>query len=153
MASTFSVIRGISKIRSFLPRDYLSILVCALTLSKLDYCNALYYGINKNDLGLLQSAQNAAIRLIKGGHKFDRRSLTPIYKELHWLRIEERVIFKILLIVHKCVWNMGPESYRDMIKLSNERTLNWQKRSFLQNTGDVHSLAQVQNYGTHYLWP
>ena len=135
VASTFSVIRGISKIKSFLPRDYLTIIVCALTLSKLDYCNALYYGINKNELGLLQSAQNAAIRLIKGGHKYDRRSLTPIYNELHWLRIEERVVFKILLIVHKCVWNKGPESYRDMIKLSNERTLKLVEKRFSTEYG------------------
>jgi hypothetical protein len=135
VASTFLVIRAISKIKTFLPREYLSTVVCALTLSKLDYCNALFYGINKNDLGLLQSVQNAAIRLIKGGHKYDRISLTPIYEELHWLRIEERVVFKICLIVHKCVWDMGPESYKDMIKVSNSRTLKLVEKKFLTEYG------------------
>ena len=48
-------------------------------------------GINKFGLLLLQSAQNAAIWLIKGSHKYDRASLTPVYKELHWLRIKERL--------------------------------------------------------------
>ena len=135
VSSTFLVIRAISKIRVFLPLEYLKTVVCALTLSKLDYCNALYYGISKNELGLLQSVQNAAIRLIKGGNKFDRRSLTPIYEELHWLRIEERVVFKICLIVHKCIWGMGPEAYQDMIKMSNSRTLKLVEKKFTSEYG------------------
>jgi hypothetical protein len=34
--------------------------------SRLDYCNALYYGITDGLLGRLQSVQNAAARLVTG---------------------------------------------------------------------------------------
>ena len=135
VSSTFMVIRAISKIKSFLPHEHLSTVVCSLVLSKLDYCNALYYNINKSQLALLQSAQNAAIRLIRGGHKYDRVSLSPVCKDLHWLRIEERITFKICLIVHKCVWGMGPESYEDLIKMSNPRTLKLTEKKFQTEYG------------------
>ena len=135
VASSFMIIRAIAKIKSFLPQEQLCTVLCSLVLSKLDYCNALYYGIDKSELRLLQSAQNAAIRLIKGGHKYDRVSLTPIYKELHWLKIEERVIFKICLIVHKCVWDRGPESYKSLIKLSNPRTMKLVEKRFATEYG------------------
>ena len=135
VSSTFMVIRAISKIKSFLPREYLCTVVCPLVLSRLDYCNALYYGINKNEISLLQSAQNAAIRLIKGGHKYDRVSLTPIYEQLHWLRIEERIVFKICLLVHKCVWEMGPEAYKELIVMSNPRTLKLVEKKFFTEFG------------------
>ena len=135
VSSSFMVIRAISKIKSFLPREYLSSVVCSLVLQKLDYCNALFYKINKIEIGLLQSVQNAAIRLIKGGHKYDRVSLSPIFEELHWLRIEERIVFKICLIVHKCVWGMGPEAYENLIMMSNRRTLKLVEKKFSTEYG------------------
>ena len=135
VSTTFMVIRAISKVKSFLPREYLSTVVCSLVLSRLDYCNALFYAIKKNEIDLLQSAQNAAIRLIKGGHKFDRISLSPVYEEMHWLHIEERIVFKICLIVHKCVWGRGPESYKEIIMISNPRTLKLVEKRFSSEYG------------------
>lgn len=135
VSTTFMVIRAISKVKSFLPREYLSTVVCSLVLSRLDYCNALFYAIKKNEIDLLQSAQNAAIRLIKGGHKFDRKSLSPVYEEMHWLHIEERIVFKICLIVHKCVWGRGPESYKEIIMISNPRTLKLVEKRFSSEYG------------------
>ena len=126
----FMVIRGIYKIKYFLPKEYLCTIVCSLVLSLLDYCNALYYGLNSKEIALLQSAQNAAIRLIGGGRKYDRQSLTPLYNELHWLRIRERIVFKLCLIVHKCVWGRGPESYDEMIVMKNSRTLKLVEKKF-----------------------
>ncbi len=35
-------------------------------LSRLDYCNSLYYGINQSSLMCLQMVQNAAARLMTG---------------------------------------------------------------------------------------
>ena len=130
VSSAFMVIRAISKIKYFLPKECLCTIVCSLVLSKLDYCNALYYGINNKEIALLQSVQNAAIRLIGGGRKYDRESLTPLYNELHWLRISERVVFKLCLIVHKCVWGLGPESYDEMIVMKNSRTLKLVEKKF-----------------------
>ena len=45
--------------------------------------------------------QNAAARLVV--RKSKRYSITPIIRDLHWLKVEARIVFKILLLVHKCV--------------------------------------------------
>ena len=135
VSSSFMVIRGISKIKFFLPHEDLCSIVCSLVLSKLDYCNALYYGINKKELALLQSVQNAAIRLIDGKRKYDRIPLTPLYNKLHWLRIQERIIFKLCLIMHKCVWGSAPEAFAEMVMLSDARTSKVDEKDFLSGYG------------------
>ena len=104
VSSCFMVLRKISRIKSFLPRECLNTVVCSLVLTKLDNCNALYYKINGNELNKLQSVQNAAVRLVGGKSKYDRASISPLFEELHWLKIRERIVFKLCLIVHECVW-------------------------------------------------
>ena len=37
-----------------------------------------------------------------------RDHVTPFLKELHWLPINERIHFKIILFVFKCLNNIGP---------------------------------------------
>ena len=137
VSSSFMVIRDIGKIRRFLPHESLCTVVCSLVLSKLDYCNALYYNLYASDLKMLQSVQNAAIRLISGGHKFDRKSISPLYVKHHWLRIRERIIFKLCLLVHKCVSGTAPESLRDKIEMSPsyKRTYNLVERKFESEYG------------------
>ena len=123
-------IRDIYKIKKFLPNDMLCGVVCSLVLMKLDYCNALLYNLNNNEINMLQAVQNAAIRLISGGHKFDRIPISPLFERYHWLRIRERVVFKLCLIVHKCVWGFAPDSLREKIVVSNPRTFNLVEREF-----------------------
>ena len=41
------------------------------------------------------------LQLIANSKKYDRTSITPIRKELHWLPVEERIVFKNLPIVKK----------------------------------------------------
>ena len=120
--SCFKVLREISKIRSFLPRESLNTLVTSLVLSRLDYCNALYYKIGSGEINMLQSVQNSAIRLIFGRFKYDRAPITPLFTKLHWLKIRERIIFKLCLVVHKCIWASAPERLQCLLSLTVEPT-------------------------------
>ena len=43
VSSCFMVLREIWKVKTFLPKECLCTVVWSLVLSKLDYCNALYY--------------------------------------------------------------------------------------------------------------
>ena len=122
VCSCFKVLLEISKIRSFLPRESLNTLVTSLVLSKVDYCNALYYKIGSNEINMLQAVQNSAIRLIFGRFKYDRAPISHLFTELHWLKIRERIVFKICLIVHKCIWTLAPESLQSFVTISNVRT-------------------------------
>ena len=56
-SSCFSMLRKIAKMKSFLSNKQCQTLVQALILYSLDYCNALYYGINSANLQQLQYKQ------------------------------------------------------------------------------------------------
>jgi len=69
-------------------------LVTSLVLTKLDYCNSLLIGLPAKLLNRLQAVINTAARLVCHAMKADR--ITPVLKDLHWLRIEERIQYKLL---------------------------------------------------------
>ena len=64
----------------------------------MDYCN-IFANLDKENLFKLQKVQNAAARLVLGKRRRD--SASSALKELHWLNIEARITFKILLLVFK----------------------------------------------------
>jgi len=55
---------------------------------RLDYCNALLYGISDDLIQRLQSVQNAAARLVTGAGR--RGHITPVLRQLHWLPVKQR---------------------------------------------------------------
>ena len=89
VSSCFLILKELSRIKYFIPKEHLSSLVASLIFSKLDYCNALYYNIAGDEMKYLQSVQNAAVRLVYGGSKFDRQHISHRFTELHWLKIKE----------------------------------------------------------------
>ena len=88
-------------IRKYLPLDGPKMLVNVLVISRLDYCNCLLYGIPKYQRDKLQRIQNTAARLVMGLKRSDH--VTPMLKNLHWLPVEKRIIFKILLITYNYI--------------------------------------------------
>ena len=62
--SAYFHIRNISKIKKYLSRDCLEIIIHAFIFSKLDYCNSLLIGTPKCILQKLQGVQNTAARLL-----------------------------------------------------------------------------------------
>ena len=74
----------------------------ALILIPLDYCNALYYGCSAHAMQQLQHIQNRACAIVSGLKK--RESKRDHMQKLHWLRISERIEFKILLTIFKCAY-------------------------------------------------
>ena len=77
-----------------------------LITSRLDFCNSILYDLPNKQIERLQLIQNQAARMLK---RIPRRNhITSVWKELHWLRINDRIIFKILLLTHKAVNNTAP---------------------------------------------
>ncbi|CAC5375463.1 unnamed protein product [Mytilus coruscus] len=96
----------IGLIRSFITTDACKTLVNCLATSRLDYGNILLYGINKTTMNILQKVQNTAARLITRTRKHEH--ITPILAGLHWLHVQYRPQYKILIYVY-CAWNgIGP---------------------------------------------
>ena len=66
----------------------------------------------------IQSIINTAARLITGVKKYDH--ITPVLKELHWLKIYERIKSKIVLQIYKCLSNEGLASLtRDLVPVAS----------------------------------
>jgi hypothetical protein len=109
-------IRNIYKIRRFIDFDTCNNIVRSLILSRLDYCNVLLNKIKKKDLNRLQKLENKCARLI---YQYPRSShTTPLLRELHWLRISERISFKTLLYVFKSLNGLCPQYITDCLVVS-----------------------------------
>ena len=108
--------------------------MCSLVLSKLDYCNSLYYGINNDLVSKLQYAQNCAARLIYQRRKFDH--VTDIFMKLHWLPVPMRIIYKVLTLVHKCLYQTSPVEINSLITFESTRTFNLQIPRGYMSHGD-----------------
>ena len=78
----------------------------ALVVSRLDYANSLLYGVPKRLLDKLQKVQNAAARIVACVGV--REHITPTLIELHWLPMEKRVHYKILVLTHKSLHGLAP---------------------------------------------
>ena len=94
-------LRKIYSIRDTVDRDSLIALVRVMIFSRLGYCNSLYNGLAVYIIQKLQRIMNSACRLI---FRLSPVSPTANYiKELHWLPIEQRIRYKILLFGHRLV--------------------------------------------------
>ena len=111
--SSFYHLRNISNIRKYLSSTTTEILVHAFVSSKLDNCNSLLYSLPNCLLKKLQHVQNAAARLITLSRKHEH--ITPILFNLHWLPVNYRIIFKILLITYKALHDLAPSYVRDLL--------------------------------------
>ena len=101
VANCYRLLRNIGRIRNVISTSHTEVLVHAVISSRLDYCNSLFINISKSNLNKLQKVQNAAARLVVRTRK--RESISGVLRKLHWLRVESRIVFKILLLVHKVV--------------------------------------------------
>jgi hypothetical protein len=108
-------------IRKYLTQDATECLIHAFVTSQLDYGNSLLYGIPKTELSKFQRVQNQAAKLVVCARKYDR--VTPIMLQLHWLPVEQRVIFKIALLIFKVLHSMAPVYLSDVINIK-PRALN-----------------------------
>ena len=112
--SCYLELRKIANIRSYLSDAATLKLVLSLVISKLDYCNSLFYNMSLENIFKLQLIQNHAARLVKKASK--RSSAKLLLKDLHWLLVKDRIIYKIAVLVFNIINNNSSPSYlRELI--------------------------------------
>ena len=100
----YKILKDIGRTKKYLRRDHLETLVHAVITNRIDNNNSLLVNVSKENLFKLQKLQNSAARLILGKRRRD--SGKQALKELHWLNVDARITYKILLIVFKVVRGM-----------------------------------------------
>ena len=115
----YKILKDIGRISKCLDRSHLERLVHVVISSRIDYCNSLFMNLDKENMFKLQKVQNAAARLILGRRKRD--SATEALKQLHWLNVDARVTFKILLLVYKILKGLCSQDFGLQYKGFNGR--------------------------------
>ena len=104
-------------IRKYLDEKVKLMLVKQLIISKLDFCNSLYFNIPMKRLKKLKSILNGCVRFIYDiNYKHD--DLMPYYKKAHILPVEQRVFFKVCLLGFKVANGIAPVYLRELIEMS-----------------------------------
>jgi hypothetical protein len=116
----FYNIKNFAAIRKHLDLETAKVAAHAFVTSTLDYANSLLYGLPKKQINKIQLVQNAATRVVMKLMKYDH--ITEARKKLHWLPIEARIDFKIIVLTWKGLNNMAPSYIRDMLKINERRT-------------------------------
>ena len=134
-------IRNIAKIRKYIDEESAKIVVHAFVTAKLDSCNSLLYGLPQHLISRLQSIQNTAARVVTRTRKFDH--ITPVLKQLHWLPVRYRIVFKILLLVYKALNGTAPSYISELLKYhTSERKLRSSSQHLLATPK-----ARLKTYG------
>ena len=132
-AGCYAKLRVLKEAKPFVPHRIFISLIVQLILSKHDYCNSILVNASCLNLNILQAVVNTVARLIYGGRSSD--PIIPLLMDLHWLRISDRITFKILLLVYKAAIGSAPQSLTELLtstsaipgraslRSSNNRTL------------------------------
>ena len=99
--SCYMALRNIFLIRKFLSKDSAATAIHAFVTSKLDMCDSLFFGMTQRNIAKLQHIQNLAACIVSGNNS----GISPetLLKQLHWLTIEQRIHFKVLVLVFRCL--------------------------------------------------
>ena len=113
MRTYFFQLPQLAAIRNCIPLDTAKTLVNAFVVMRLEYCNSLLAGIPTCQLDTLQSVFNAAARLECRASRYDH--IMPLLcDELHWLRCQERITFKLCVTVYKSLHNDVPSYLQEL---------------------------------------
>lgn len=134
----FFQLRNISKLRSFVAKGELEMIIHAFISSRLDYCNSLFSCLSKKELYRLQAVQNSAARLLI--HIKKREHITPVLEALHQLP----VYFKILVLTFRALHGQAPTYITDLTQLhtptrslrSLDQSLLVVPRTYFKTRGD-----------------
>ena len=124
--SFFLYIRDLRRIRNTLDYTAAQTIATSLIHSKVDYCNSLFLNLPRSQLDRLQLILNSAARAVSKTPKFTH--ISPVLKSLHWLKIDQRIQYKVLSITYK--------------------TLQFHKPSYLHNLLHVQSNTSTRSSAT-----
>ena len=122
-STAYLQLKDILRIRLSLNTKMALVIVQAFVLSKIYYCNVLLNGSPEYQLDKVQCIQNMACRVVCQLRKFDHITLPMLH--LHWLKVWERIKYKMALFMFKCINNQAPKYLMDIIPRKQESRTLW----------------------------
>ena len=90
-------------------------IICALVPSRIDYCNSFVAGCAKNLICKLQKVENNVAHLISLSARTDH--VSRILRALHWLPVDSRIQYKIIILYFKSLNSQAPSHLSDLVQL------------------------------------
>ena len=111
--SAYHHLYNIKSIRKSLDTKSAETLIHAFVTSRLDCGNALLIGLPNRLLSKLQIVQNCAARVVMMVNRSEH--ITPTLHHLHWLPVQQRITYKILLLTWKILHGQAPAYLTEII--------------------------------------
>ncbi len=102
----FAALRQLRQLRRYVSDECFKSLVVTLIHSRLDYGSFILVGLPAYRQRILQSVLNAAARMIYHLRRHDH--ISDALATLHWLRIPERVDYKVALTTYRALHGLSP---------------------------------------------
>ena len=116
-SALYITIKRTASIQHLLDEKTTKIMIQALVLSKLGYCNSIFMGMTDYNLDKLQKIQNMTCRIIFKLRKYDH--VSDHLSQLHWLKVRQCIICKTLMLVFKCKHNLAPPYQHDLLNYTH----------------------------------
>ena len=94
-----------------------STIAISIVHAKLDYCNYLFMNIDVTQINRIQAIQDAVARAVTKTLK--HYHITPVLKKLHWLKIPERIEYKLY---HSHITRFNPPNNHTYMYVSCSRS-------------------------------
>jgi len=149
----FLSIRDLRRIRNTLDYTTAHTIATSLIHSKLDYCNSLFLNLPQSQLNRLQLILNSTARAVSKSPKFCH--ITPLLKSLHWLKIQQRIEYKVLSITYKTLQFRQPSYLHSLLNVQSYRTTRSSDIVTLQHPSVCSRLKITERSFTHHapvLW-
>ena len=127
----FYHIRRLKQVCKLLGPGVATTLVSTFVLNRLDYCNAILAGLPKTTIAPLQRAQNAAARLV--AQLGPRDHVSNALRDLHWLPVQQRITYKLCLLMHLVHNDRAPVYLADSVTA----TANISRRTRLRSASSL----------------
>ena len=99
----------ITNIRNVLPDNICMLLIEFRVLSRIEYCNSLYQGLPLYSTNRINRVIRSSVRLLFRIKLFDHSCTSEKLYGMKWLSAKQRSIYKIIVIVYKCIYLKSPK--------------------------------------------
>ena len=147
----FIILRILWPLRRQLSFDSAKSLAHAHILSRLDYCNGLLATTNHHLLARLQRIQNCAARFVYGVSPLHHTA--QLIRKLHWLRIESRVRYKVLVTIHNAIHSINsPHHLKEAISIAHQHSPREQPLRLVPYTHRKRTGGHAFHYYAPDMW-